>query len=153
MVAELHGGRAAGDMTAGAAWPPRTGGIARTYLDERADASQRNALSRILRGEVGGPWGIFINTYELPDPEPARFDLDLADYDTRLTIGEAVHLELQTIRNPVTHVDVRPEMLLPEGLVTRHGRLAASKVFRVRSGIEYDHSGRYAAFGRFRYAP
>lgn len=153
MVAELHGGRATRDVAAGAAWPPRTGGIAGTYLDERSDASQRNALSRILRGAVGGPWGIFINTYELPDPEPARFDLDLADYDTRLTIGEAVHLELQTIRNPVTHVHVHPEMLLPEALVTSHGRLAASKVFRVRSGIEYDHSGRYAAFGRFRYAP
>lgn len=43
-------------------------------------------------------------------------------------------------------------MVLPEGLVVKRGRLAASKVFQVRDGIRYDHSGQYAAFGPFTYA-
>ncbi len=128
------------------------GGRAVSYLDDRADADQRDGLTRLVRGELGGPWGIFINTYELIGPEPARFEIQFADYDSRLRIGEVVELELQKIRNPVTQAEVHPEMILPEGLVLKRGRLAASKVFRVRDGVRYDHSGQYAALGPFAYA-
>jgi hypothetical protein len=105
-----------------------------------------------VRGKLGGPWGIFINTYELSGPTPVRFELSLAGYDTRLTLGESVQLELQKIRNPVSGADVHPEMVLPEGLVLKRGWLAASKVFRVQDRVRYDHSGQYAAFGPFQYA-
>ena len=127
------------------------GGQAVSYMDERADDAQREGLTRLVRGELGGPWGIFRNTYELKGPEPTRFDLQFAEYDTRLRIGSAVELELQKIRNPVTQAEVHPEMVLPEGLVTKRGRLAATKVFQVRDGVRYDHSGHYAAFGPFNY--
>jgi hypothetical protein len=136
-------------------WPGaihQGGGRAGSFLDERADDMQREALARVLRGEVGGPWAIFINTYQLAPPEPARFDVELADYGSRVSIGDAVRLELQTIRNPVTQAEAHPEAVLPEGLVLKRSRLAASKVFRVRGAVEYDHSGQYAAFGRFDYA-
>jgi hypothetical protein len=128
------------------------GGRAVSYLDDRADADQTDRLTRLVRGEFGGPWGIFINTYELAGPEPVPFELRFDEYDTRLRIGGAVELELRKIRNPVTQAEVHPEMVLPEGLVVKRGRLAASKLFRVRDGIGYDHSGQYAAFGPFAYA-
>ena len=128
------------------------GGQAVSYLDERADEQQRDRLFRLVRGEFGGPWGIFINTYKLTGPEPVRFEIQLADYDTQVRIGDAVALELQTIRNPVTKAEVHPEMVLPEGLVLKRGTLAASRVFHVRDGVQYDHSGQYAAFGPFDYA-
>ena len=128
------------------------GGRAVCYVDERADDAQRSALTRVLRGELGGPWGIFMKTYELAKPTPARFDVDLAEHGSRANIGDAVQLELQAIRNPVTQAEVHPEVVLPEGLVVKRGLMAASKVFRVRGGVEYDHSGQYAAFGRFEYA-
>jgi hypothetical protein len=127
------------------------GGQAVCYVDDRADEAQQQALTRMLRGELGGPWGIFIKTYELAEPEAARFDVRLADYDSRVAIGSAVQLEVQTIRNPVTSADAHPAMELPEGLVVKRARLAASKVFRVRGKVHYDHSGQYAAFGRFEY--
>jgi hypothetical protein len=128
------------------------GGSAVAYLDERADERQRSALAAVLRGEFGGPWAIFSKTYELAPPEPARFELDLADYDTRVRIGDAVEVALETIRNPVSHAEVHPEIVLPEGLVVKGATLAMSRVFKVRSALSYDHSGRYAAFGRFAYA-
>lgn len=128
------------------------GGRAVAFLDERADVAQRDALSRLVRGEVGGPWAIFAGTYTMSEPEPARFDLDLSGYDTRARVGDRVELELDTIRNPVTGAQAHPEVILPEGIVTRHGMLAASRTFRVRGGVDYDHSGRYAAFGPFHYA-
>jgi hypothetical protein len=128
------------------------GGRAASYLDDRADVAQRDSLTRLVRGELGGPWGIFRKTYELEGPDPARFALELAGYDTRVKIVDAVELELTKIRNPVTRAEVHPEMVLPEGLVTKHGHLAASTLFRVRGAVAYDHSGQYAAFGPFHYA-
>jgi hypothetical protein len=136
-------------------WPAAIhegGGRAACYIDERADERQRSALTSVLRGELGGPWGIFIKTYELAGPDPARFDVTMAEHASRATIGNLVELELQTIRNPVTQAEVHPEVVLPEGLVVKRGSMAASKVFRVNAGVQYDHSGQYAAFGPFDYS-
>lgn len=138
-----------------AKWPGAIhegGGRAVCYLDDRADTAQRAALTKVLRGELGGPWGLFIKTYELTAPTAARFDVQLAQHASRATIGDTVKLEMQTMRNPVTQAEVHPEMVLPEGLVVKRGSLAASSVFRVGGEVEYDHSGQYAAFGRFDYA-
>ncbi len=138
-----------------AKWPGAIhdgGGRATCYIDERADAAQRAALTRVIHGEFGGPWGVFIRTYELAPPVPVRFDVNLAQHASRARIGDVVELEFQKIRNPVTKAEVHPEMVLPEGLVVKRGTLAASNVFRVKNELAYDHSGQYAAFGRFEYA-
>jgi hypothetical protein len=138
-----------------AKWPGAIhegGGRATCYIDDRADRPQREALSRALRGELGGPWGIFIKTFELAAPVPLRFDVRLAEHGSRAAIGDVVALELQTIRNPVTQAEAHPEIVLPEGLVVKRGRLAASSVFRVNDELALDHSGQYAAFGHFEYS-
>ena len=28
------------------------------FIDERADSSQRDAIQELVKGEVGGPWGV-----------------------------------------------------------------------------------------------
>jgi hypothetical protein len=138
-----------------AKWPAAIhegGGRAACYVDDRATPPQRGALHRLLRGDLGGPWGIFNKTYDLTDPLPVRFDVHLAAYASRVRIGDLLELELQTIRNPVTQAEAHPEVHLPEGLIVKHGALAASKVFRVGGELDYDHSGQYAAFGAFDYS-
>jgi hypothetical protein len=128
------------------------GGRATSYIDVRANDAQGTALTRVLRGEVGGPWGLFIKTYALASPVFAPFDIHLAQYGSRARIGDVAELELRTIKNPVTKADVHPEVVLPEGLVVTRGSMAASAVFRVKDALRYDHSGQYAAFGRFEYS-
>ncbi len=138
-----------------ARWPGAIhegGGRATCYVDVRASDAQRGALTRLLRGELGGPWGLFIKTYQLAAPMFAPFDVRLAQHGSRAIIGGVAELELQTIRNPVTKAEAHPEMILPEGLVVKRGSLAASTVFRVTDELAYDHSGQYAAFGRFEYS-
>ena len=138
-----------------AKWPGAIhegGGRAVCYIDARANDRQRAALTRVVRGELGGPWGIFMKTYDLAPPAFAPFDVTVAQYGSRAVIGDAVRLEYQTIRNPVTQAEVHPEVVLPEGLVVKRGTLAASSVFRVGDDLGYDHSGQYAAFGRFEYS-
>ena len=126
-------------------------GRAVAYIDERADDSQRHALTALVRGEAGGPWAVFKDTYTLEGPQPARYEFQAAAHESSLRIGDFVELELQPILNPVTGVPAHPEMLLPEGLVVKRASLAASKVFRVQDGISYDHSGQYTAFAEFQY--
>ena len=138
-----------------AKWPGAIhegGGRAVCYLDERGDSAQRTALRRLLRGEFGGPWGIFSKTYDLAEPIAASFEVTGDAHASKAKIGRFVELELQKMRNPVTQAELHPEVVLPEGLVVKRGGLAASKVFRVGEGIDFDHSGQYAAFGRFDYA-
>lgn len=138
-----------------AKWPRAIhegGGQATCYVDDRASDAQYAALSRALRGELGGPWGLFIKTYALAAAVPAPFDVSLSGHASRARIGDVVELELRKIRNPVTQAEVNPAVVLPEGLVVKRGDLAVSSVFRVKDRLGYDHSGQYAAFGRFDYA-
>ena len=137
-----------------AKWPGAIhegGGQAACYIDDRATDAQRAALTRIVRGEVGGPWGIFSKTYDLAGPAAAPFDVRIAQHGSHARIGDVVKIEFETIRNPVTQAEVHPEVVLPEGLVVKRGGMARSSVFKV-SALGYDHSGQYAAFGRFDYA-
>lgn len=128
------------------------GGHAACYIDQRANAAERAALSRLLRGELGGPWGLFIKTYALSAPVAAPFNIQLAEHGSHAKIGDGIELGLKTIRNPVTNAEAHPEIVLPEGLVVKRGAMAVSSVFRVAGDVAYDHSGQYAAFGRFEYS-
>jgi hypothetical protein len=137
-----------------AKWPGAIhegGGEAFAFVDEKADEAQREALARLVRGELGGPWGIFINTYTLDGPHPAAYRIDLAEHHSRLRIGDAVELEFEPMRNPVTDAEAFPEIVLPQGLVVKRAALASSRVFQVAGSFRYDYAGRYTAFGRFDY--
>ncbi len=137
-----------------AEWPGAIhegGGKAVSFVDGRADDSQRAAVTRLVRGEAGGPWAIFVSTYELEGPTPAPYTVEIAGDRSRYLIGSVAELETEPIRNPVTGAEVHPRLELPEGLVTRSIALLASATFRVDDGVSYDHSGRYAAVGPFGY--
>jgi hypothetical protein len=127
-------------------------GQAVAYYDERADERQREALEALARGEAGGPWGIFINTYELLRVEPTSFDLELKAGNSRYKIGDVAELQMEPIRNPVTGDEIESGVVLPKGLVFKEGWCAASTLFRVTDGISYDHSGKQAEYAPFEYA-
>jgi len=128
------------------------GGRAISLYDERADEAQAEAIEALVRGGHGGPWGIFINTYEFQDVRPASFELHLDDLASTAKIGDSVELELATIKNPVTGAEARPRAILPEGLVCKEMSLGASSKYRVNDRISYDHSGQYAAIAPFAYS-
>ena len=142
-------------LTVAADWPKAIhegGGEAVGFVDERADDRQREALTTLLRGDAGGPWGVFINTYRLDGPHAARYEIELNGKQSRLRVGDAIELEMEAIRNPVTGAEFEGGAVLGTGLVFKEGSFAASKVFRVQDGVSYDHSGKYAAWGPFEYA-
>lgn len=128
------------------------GGKAICLYDERADAEQREAIEAIVRGGHGGPWGVFINTYELVEIRPLALDLHVDGLSSRAKFGDVMELEFDVIRNPVTGAEVHPGAVLPEGLVCKEMSFGATKKFHVNDGVKYDHTGQYAAFAPFEYS-
>lgn len=128
-------------------------GVGMYLIDERADEQQRAALVSLLEGGAGGPWGIFRKTVtELDGPRYVRYEVDVDTQLPRVHAGDALTIELEHIRNPVTKETVHPRMVLPEGLVVKEAALVATTRFTLGSEhVSYDHSGKYAAFGFFQY--
>jgi len=125
------------------------GGQAISFMDERADDSQRRALTELAQGRAGVPWGLFANTYQLEGPDPVPYQVDVANGHSYYRVGDVAELRVEPITNPVTGDEIHPRLLLPEGLLVRDLGLFASQKFKVKGNIGYDHSGRYAAVGAF----
>ena len=141
--------------TVTAEWPAAIhegGGRAICLYDDRADDAQRAAIEELVRGGHGGPWGIFINTYELEAVTPVAFDLHLEGLATTVKAGDSMELALAPIANPVTGDEVHPGAVLPEGLVCKEMSFGRSRTFTVTDRIEWDHSGQYTAIAPFEYA-
>lgn len=123
-------------------------------IDERASGEQRAAIETLVGGSVGGPWGVLAWTWQkkVHGPFSAAYDLAFDGVNTRITCAGHFDVECGPIRNPVTGAEVHPGVLLPEGIIIKRGDFGTTKRFRLSSGIEYDHSGKYMAVGPFEYA-
>ena len=127
-------------------------GEALMLIDERADERQRDVIEEFLRGEVGGPWSILATTFvTVHGPQVVPYEFEIEGDQARVRAGDALELATEPIRNPVTKAEVHPRAVLPEGFIFKDGALLASTAFRVRDGVSYDHSGKYAALGPFEY--
>jgi hypothetical protein len=128
-------------------------GEAVVLIDQRADAAQRAKIEEIVGGKIGGPWGVLGWTWpKVHGPYAVPYDLSFDGVNTRIRCGEHFEVEGGPIRNPVTGAESHPGIVLPEGIIIKRGDLGMSTRFRVSSGIEYDHSGKYLAVGPFDYA-
>lgn len=128
-------------------------GQAVILIDERADARQREALERLVQGEVGGPWAILRNTIANYDgPHYVPYKVSVQDFHSSVQAGDKLRLDLEPIRNPVSGAETHPRVVLPEGFVWQDGGIARSAAFQVKDGaVSYDHSGDYAAYAPFEY--
>jgi len=122
-------------------------------IDEHADTAQRSAIEVLLGGKVGGPWGVLAWTWpKIHGPFTTAYDLVFDGVKSRLKCGEHLEIEGGPIKNPVSGAEAFPGVVLPQGIIFKKGDLGATARFKLTSGIEYDHSGKYLAVGQFDYA-
>ena len=128
-------------------------GVATTLIDDRANPAQREALRSLVEGRAAGPWAIFRKTFkELHGPDYVTYEVDSDSRLPRVRAGDALTIETEYIRNPVTKETIHPRLAMPEGLLVKDIALVGSKHFKLSADkVAYDHSGRYAAFGFFQY--
>lgn len=128
------------------------GGEALAVLDERATEPQRAAMLALLSGSAGGPWKIIATTINtVHEPKFAPFQVSVNSFNSSVTAGDYITLQIEPVRNKVTGVAVHPRAILPEGFVFREGDLGASATFRIQGPVSFDHTGRYAAAAPFEY--
>jgi hypothetical protein len=121
-------------------------------VDAGADARQEAAITTLVKGGEGGPWGVLGWTWPtLHGPKRVPFDIRIDGIHSRVKAGDAFIVESTTIKNPVTGAEAHPSALLPEGLIVKRADLGCSAVFRVDDAIVLDHSGQYTGVGRFDY--
>jgi hypothetical protein len=97
-------------------------GEALPIVDERADGAQREALLKIMSGQDTDPFAtmfaVFASTLsKLHDPVfcPIEFEVDVEGRRGRLSVPGYVEMTGEPIRNPVTGVESRPQIVLPDG--------------------------------------
>src|SRR5579859_2195531 len=122
----------------------------RGFCDARATADQRQALDRIVKGQLGGrPWPIFaptIETWHETSFVPVEWQLDGAR--SRYKFGDLARLTMAPMRNPVSGVEVPAKIVLPDGLTCKELNMTTSETFSVFSpGLKYAWPGKMAWYG------
>ena len=91
-------------------------------IDERANAAQRDALSKIMTGEDTEPgktmWAVFASTVEtFYDTvfRPIEIDVDIEGRTGRVRVPGLVEMTGRPILNPVTGAEHRARIDIPDG--------------------------------------
>jgi hypothetical protein len=122
-------------------------------VDERAGQAQRDAIGELVRGGVGGPWGVLAWTWPtVHGPKPVPFDVHLDGVNSRVKAGDSFEVVSETIKNPVTGAEVHPGATLPEGIVFKEGDFGSSTTYRLSDEVAFEHPGKYTAVGPFDYS-
>jgi hypothetical protein len=97
-------------------------GEAIAFVDERADDSQRDALLKIMTGQDTDPFATMFAVYastvtKMHEPvfTPIEFQVDVDFRRGRMTIPGHVEMTGEPLRNNVTGVEVRAQIVLPDG--------------------------------------
>ncbi len=121
----------------------------RLYLDEQADALQRQALETILKGGVGGPWAIlakFVTTWLDTQTVPLTF-VDEGRKKS-LTVEGLLDTRIETLRGP----DPDSDPVLDNLYNTIHGKthvLAKGFSRCTDSGLGFTTDGTHALYSHF----
>jgi hypothetical protein len=97
-------------------------GTAIAFVDEKADAAQREALLRIMSGQDTDPFATMFAVYastvtDMKEPVFTKidFEVDVDGRRGRLAIDDYVEMSGEPIRNKVTGVESRAQIVLPAG--------------------------------------
>src|SRR5262249_26710830 len=92
------------------------------FVDERADAKQREALLKIMSGQDTAPmatvFAVFASTLEKvyePIFAPIEFDVDVGRRKGRILVPGLVQSHGEPIKNPLTGAEHRARIDLPHG--------------------------------------
>jgi hypothetical protein len=138
-----------------AKWPGAVhqgNGELQIIIDERANATQREALRKILYGEETDPattvWNVFmsmITTVHDPLYADIQFDVDIEARQADLKVPHLVDMTGEPIRNPVTGAEHRARIELPNGFEYTVAEMG-SGTSTARGAVPMELSNSYGQF-------
>jgi hypothetical protein len=127
-------------------------GTMQLIIDERADATQRDALMRILSGQetndMATMWWVYSamsSTKLEPLFKPIRLEMDIETRKAQLVVPGIVESSGQPIRNSVTGAEHRVRIDLPHGFEYRLAECASGRT-KATGQIKLDLKDTYAQF-------
>jgi hypothetical protein len=126
-------------------------GKCQPFVDERADAKQREALLKIMSGQETEPGATVFNVFaptltKVHDPVFAKISIR-ADRKARtatIALDGIVDFNVEPIRNPITNEPMQVSITMPRGFEYDEAEFASSNVKTSRSPIPLDWTGRHA---------
>jgi len=120
-------------------WPKAIhegGGTVCLFVDERANAKQREALLKIGSGEAGGlPFEIISTTFStVLDPQFVPFQFKLNGLKSSVKVGQAMSVALGPILNPVTKEPEQVRVQHATGFIFKDADCASADEMRVSAG-------------------
>ena len=119
-------------------------GAMQLIIDRRADAKQRQALLTIMSGgetqDRATMWWVYSSmcpTKLEPLFEPIEFDVDVDARRAHLLVPGIIETVGEPIRNPVTGIEHRARIDLPDGFEYRLGEVASGST-KATGGVKLD---------------
>lgn len=143
------------------AWPGpifEGNGAIQAIIDERADARQRDALVRILRGEeteeAATHWWVFhamSSTVHEPLFKPIEFEVDIEARTARVLIPGVLESVGRPIKSPATGQEHRVRIDIPDGIEFEQAEVGSATT-TARGAIELDLKDSYGQFNILRHS-
>jgi len=127
-------------------------GAMQLIIDERADARQRDALTKIMSGKETNDgatmWWVYAAMCSTRHPPlflPIKLEIDVDGRTGHLAVEGVVESSGEPIRNPVTGLPHRARIDLPNGFEYRIAEIGSGRT-RASGTIELDLKDTYAQF-------
>jgi hypothetical protein len=129
-------------------------GEAIAFVDERANAEQREALLKIMSGQDTAPFATMFAVYastlsKFHDPVfiAIDFDVDVDGRRGRLFIKDYVEMNGEPIRNKVSGQESRAQIVLPEGFEYTLAEIGSASS-KSQGPVKVDIADKYGQFAR-----
>lgn len=131
-------------------------GTSAFYIDEQANAAQREALEKILTGEAGGmPFEIFkVMISSALAPQYVPFEFKLKGKNSFVKVGDALTISLEPIKNPVTGEEESVRIQHKTGFIFKTADCTSLKEFAASGGgdLSYSWPNKAGFFAKIHYA-
>lgn len=110
------------------------------FIDERANARQREALLTICSGKAGGlPYEILATTFsKVLDPVFSPIEFNLNGRNSSVRIGDSLNVALEPIKNPVTGEPESVQINHGTGFIFKDAEAVSARECRVNvPGLSY----------------
>jgi hypothetical protein len=128
-------------------------GEALPFVDRRADDKQREALLKIMTGQDTDPFATMLAVYastitKLHDPvfTDIEFEVDVDARRGRLTIPGYVEMVGEPIRNKVTGLEARAQIVLPAGFEYEVADIGSASSRTTGGPMQVDFADSYGQF-------
>lgn len=127
-------------------------GTTEVYIDEGADDAQREALGRILSGEVGGPLfeilSAIVTTVHGPHYVPIEWEFDQEGRNARLAVAGQFETESRPLMIPATEEEQRIAVQMPGGFEYKQAEVAQATLLSSSAEIKFDWKGTHSSLAQ-----